>query len=1597
MSYILKDYELSVWSLEKQVETKLAIIGGQQLSSPARAQNPILIRNINGSKSLTFSLYYEYYDEIEGETKKNPFCPLLTNGRIIKLFWKNKWYEFAITNIVENSEEKKITYTTNDNFIDELSKRGFDVELSTELENNQGTIFELSDIILEKSEWSVDKEQSLVGPQVSDEILVEMITSATLRPTEITSLDINGILKITEKEIKIPEGKKIYGFYSTLLKQDAFFQFFYNEDGNYVFDDEGNLIDCPLYGIESHKYTSSLPEGILSSKVTTYKGKKLIRTQKSQFDNVLQTYVKIYEDSQGNEVKGYTETEYLTEDFVTNLVTNNTDFVSDIGWYSFENSTLDLYSFPEPEVTLDLIQNGEEITPKSFIRVNSNVLDGWIFYNSGFDDRKYEIKNLFSGQKFVVRLKYGYSKAEVLNSLPTSPAYDKTSKRLKSGFSVALCTYTYDEDGEPEIHKIIFEAKIDGDDEETFVKDGDYWTAIVTSYDSFSKTQLEETNFGFFFKYQTTSTSSIDDSNFSNFKFFIEDCQIFEYKERINSDGEIDGYYLPTDVLDGEARQKYSYFYSDQSYETQEDINYLYQGYKEAEYNKKYYENYLQIRTVTAKESNFFNLIQSLCETFECWADFVVEHDSLGYIKKNSNGNFIKKIIFKPYIGKENWAGFRRGINLKKIDRTIASNQIVTKTIVKANSNEFAPNGFCTIAYSDENPSGESFIYDFRYYESKGLINSKQLNKDLYGTNGLYTELKETNKLIDKQVEIRSAASLAAIAANKEKQVQEAMVAELGTSIASAKKDFRTYSGMNYNNFLKLDEEKQKEIINLAGVSATFTNIVRGLSQTTEAQAALKAAKEEYKKQYSLYKSSNSEIKRLTKYKEKIILNFETKYAAYIKEGNWISEDYIDHNLYYIDACSVAATSSVPQVSYNIEVVDISSLEEFFNYNIDIGDKTYVIDPEFFGYVFIDDVRTPKKQEVIISEMTEVLENPQENKVVVQNFKTQFDDLFQRITATSQQLQLNTGSYLRATKAFDNNGLNPTVTQNSLNNSEFNLQNNSIQWNTDGLTCINQIDKRQYLKISNGSLFITPDGGNTWGTAITGKGINANYIYTGQLDAGKINIVTELKTNADELLEYALVMDKDGLSMYSYDNMAQQVRVRLGKIYENNEYSNELYGLQLYDKTGKQTFKTDSDGNITMSGTIYAKAGSFTGSITAASGTIGGWTISQDELYHRTSGQIDAIISTSTLKDVYSVNNYATDDWRLLFGIEGTSGSFGVTNSGNLYANGVDIKDGNISFGDIFKITKNGGREDAVSFGLNIELDPENENEAIVIESDDRVIGIREKAKNDDGSEVRDENGNPVWVWKTILGDLSNATLGGKTLEELGLTSGKYGLFTDHGLFKGSIIAGNGQIGGFAITDSCLYYHLDGNDKAFDSNGNVDLEKIEGMYIGSDGRFHLGSGDTYIRFDSTNKDNQLEISGASIKIVSYGESKFLDETINEVKENAEAMQDSISKASEPKLGYRFSGEGLIIYDGEKTLEINDVKTTIDDSGLTVERCTSVTPNVEWEKMLVADVSGVIATDLQANTYISVGQTSRIENYFEEGNSTKFTGCYWIGG
>jgi hypothetical protein len=53
-----------------------------------------------------------------------------------------------------------------------------------------------------------------------------------------------------------------------------------------------------------------------------------------------------------------------------------------------------------------------------------------------------------------------------------------------------------------------------------------------------------------------------------------------------------------------------------------------------------------------------------------------------------------------------------------------------------------------------------------------------------------------------------------------------------------------------------------------------------------------------------------------------------------------------------------------------------------------VGDKTFIEDTEFFGWYLKEGILTPRREEIVVNEITIALDNPGQNEIKVQNYKT---------------------------------------------------------------------------------------------------------------------------------------------------------------------------------------------------------------------------------------------------------------------------------------------------------------------------------------------------------------------------------------------------------------------------------------------------------------------------------------------------------------------------------------------------------------------------------------------------------------------------------
>ena len=1156
----MKDkYEISLWEdylvpasgnvPAHYKEKKICVIGSNTMTDSFRAHSPKLVSNINGTHTFEFKMYYTIKESevsIETETfetkslildeegrfiltekddglkteesstqtftvkkSKNPFLNLLVNERKIKVFWKDEWYDFVIKNCQEDSSGKCITYTCTDVFINELSKNGFSIVLDDELENNCGTVLELAETVLDGTDWKLDKDNSDIVQQKKEEPVYEVKTLINWTLTDQTA----------HQQATIPGSKKVLVYYQQIQnilnyldeghasKIDDI-QVAYAKD--YERDVNSQLVtNAHCYG-DTVQWTKGQYNGVNCLIVTTigedpavclriyyedvvsvnYRAERLVKHEVSKLDTLTGKYCNVLiatEDGsgqwtgafeEGDEIYEYQATEWNDAIIVNNLAVNPKDFINNSGWLGDENLTFQLY--PPYTAAADI----SAYTAKSYLHFSSGV----DFYNAGITQNASFAPDGFAiGETYIFRYK-----AMGNNSGSPSGAY------ITSGITPSICTYK--DEGSTKV------IDTDGDvyfDTPVRIGITDHWVEYrMTCIKSITRGEFSTKKIALFL---TTK---------NNCECWLEEVQLFKEvygasNTRIN----------PEDIdVQSVASIKYVYFNhtKSQGLLRADDINPLWSSSTDwdcgAFLERQYNEQFEKVRSISAKQSNRFNLIQSIAETFECWAQFIINHDQTGKIIYNDDGTPQKYVRFKNEVGQNTGIGFIYGIDLRTISRTIQSDQIVTKTIVSQNNNEFAEKGFCTISRSKENYPRTNFILNFDYYINQGLIDGNVLNNDLYdstGSIGYYYWLHKYNTEYDEITELLSAKQLELTKQSSYQVVYDSTITSLQESIANLRADLMRLAGEvptwhDATQWIKNNAD-------LTEVNSRMTALKTAEESLTTYQTMQTNLHSSISQLQTVIEEKEARQKELVELIEALDLKFYKKYSRFIQEGSWTSEDYIDDNLYYLDAQSVSYTSSRPQISYDISVFRISGIEEFKNKVFHLGDISFIQDPEFFGYVYINGIKTPYKEKVLISEVTSCFDSPEQDTFKVQNYKTQFEDLFQRITSTTQSLQYASGGYARAAAAIDPTGvINAETLQNSIALNEqlvYSAQNESVIVDSTGITVSDTKNPNEKTRITSGGLFISIDGGTTWKNAVRGEGIATQWLTSGSINTNLINIM----------------------------------------------------------------------------------------------------------------------------------------------------------------------------------------------------------------------------------------------------------------------------------------------------------------------------------------------------------------------------------------------------------------------------------------------------------------------------------------------------------
>ena len=1253
---IQEEYELSIWEEERKfnydsenanlnylndiIEYPIAIIGGDSIKDPSRARDVTLRKNINGSNTLTFTMCARYIDlnnydydferDMEwnhgsefigyGNEKynnnyvENPFIKYLKNESKLKLFYKDKWYDFIIKDIQEDSDKLLYKYTAKDLFINELSRNGYDIELSTELGNNMGTAQDLGEIALAGSDWQIDKS-SIIKQYIDEPLYSGKLDSRY----SVFNLE-------TQNTETLEPGTTIYIFYSCCINENPFIQFLSLKPGETEIkaDSNGILLNVNQYTLRFFRgtgqseeyfpivYKDGYPGTMLYGNFSNIlvneggltleqnlRGKRLVRSPFMKYDTNVEKMVTKCTYKEISNCYYYEETEFQKNFMPTNKIGANENFRSlyDEVKTSSNTTSKSIYGWTITKNGFEIKDNNLVLKPINGTATNNSVFDFsvnsvkkgdyWYFIIQLNDSLPPSVRDYFKSYPSAI---------PQATTLPIVTLKAISQKTAEEQLKEPVCYFSpgahgSEDSSEPMGIKVSLHSNVDKTDPMTETE----WSTAFRNY-------MSENNIKNCFLFVGKMNRDFDSDYLKDKKFELT-IRLSESmrKELVIKKIELirrSPYWKIYKDTSGNQIIKQSISFPSfnsttlkafQDYElsiqktvvfryNNDSIEYIYDGPTEylqrSEPLKTVYDDtFAKVSYIEEKESNRFNIIQSICEKFECWATFDIEHDSNGYIVKedayivpDSNGRvkYYKKSSQAPApagsvsvkrqkktikfvetpVPEKNAVGFKYGINLKQITRTVNSDQLSTFVIVKNNNNEFATNGFCSVARASENYSKENSIINFDYYIQMGLLDRDMLYKDLYVNNpadghiGYYYALRKINNQIDA---INRGNATISVDLEAKKSRLDSTTLEYNSSV-KLYDDLveRYYSRYGKTQDTELTDSILKDHIYppIAPTSDGAAKILKKLVddirevyfKIKDMQDDIERYQSKYVSALDAYENSLNQVDELIKKKAIIINKFRSKYSRFIQEGTWSDDSYIDDNKYYLDALKVANTSSKPQISYNISVVDINPIMDTNDYSFEVGQVTTMEDPNFFGY---NSDGLPYKEEVIISEITYHLDSPDKNEITVQNYRTQWEDLFQRISATVQNLQYAEGSYAKAAGILTPDGnIKVEVLQSVIDNNSVTLQNainESVVWDDKGITITSKTNASNILRLVSNGVYVSQDGGSTYINAIRGDGISASV-----LTAGVVNTQAIVICNGEAP---SFHWDEFGISAYQFESI----------------------------------------------------------------------------------------------------------------------------------------------------------------------------------------------------------------------------------------------------------------------------------------------------------------------------------------------------------------------------------------------------------------------------------------------------------------------------
>lgn len=439
-------------------QNKIAQIGSNQYKSPIDACTPKFSKNINGKKTLTFNMYYEYYDYDFGDFLINPFVGLIHNDTLIQLKYENEFYDFLVTKVQKDSENKVYSFTAEDSTIIELGKNGFNAELNIELENNMGTIKELGTEILKDSDWIVDPDSDLIVQTLEDslyKISIELSDSDFIRRTNYLPdayyIHDASIHDYSEQSIN----DNIYVFYNDVVDttKDEIGFLYWGDESQVVLNADGVVVNSYNYVITNPTIVENIRKSTELA-LSLMRGYRVIRSPKTSYNHDLEKVINYFtKNGEETEYYGYAVTDYMTPVLTENYISNPCNMTTLYDWNYVNHGEK---TNTRPKLLWQAMPRPECAPYVSYLKVEPNTE----VINKGLQGHRSNLESFAYGDKFIIAFlartdgyeNYGVFPGEETSAMDITDGGQFKPTELQ-GLQYSMAFYRYKEPTQSDIIK----------------------------------------------------------------------------------------------------------------------------------------------------------------------------------------------------------------------------------------------------------------------------------------------------------------------------------------------------------------------------------------------------------------------------------------------------------------------------------------------------------------------------------------------------------------------------------------------------------------------------------------------------------------------------------------------------------------------------------------------------------------------------------------------------------------------------------------------------------------------------------------------------------------------------------------------------------------------------------------------------------------------------------------------------------------------------------------------------------------------------------------------------------------------------------------